>query len=124
MTMKKVLVVADHREDASALCDRVRELGHVAGGTFNEDGAIIAAQVLRPDIVVLDVARTDEDGYGIARAIRRQAGMEDCRIIAVSSDPSTEHRAQALRSECEALYAKPLNPAVLEDLLGNPSHVH
>ena len=71
-------------------------------------------------MVLLDINLPDFQGDKLARQLKFEPGMENVRIIVVTGLPLDEVRAVAAAAGCEAVYAKPLAPSVLEDLLGTP----
>jgi CheY-like chemotaxis protein len=71
--------------------------------------------IIRPDILVSDIAMPDQDGYGLIRQIR-QLPIEDGRelpAIAVSAYARAEDCARALAAGFQSHLAKPVDPAEL-----------
>ena len=77
----------------------------------------LAARSFRPDVILLDLGLPDIGGDQLARQLRFEPGLERMRIIAISgrSDDAVRRRAEA--AGCEAVLAKPIEPAKLEQLL-------
>jgi CheY-like chemotaxis protein len=56
----------------------------------------------------------------VARRIRSERGLENVRIIVITGRSEDEARQRALAAGCEGYHVKPLDSAVLEDLLAKP----
>ena len=57
------------------------------------------------------------DWEALAGRLRARPDTAAVRLIAITGMPEAESRDRALASGCEAIYRKPLDPAVLEALL-------
>ena len=75
------------------------------------------ARKLRPEFVLLDIGLPDLEGSEVAAQLRRIPGCEQTLIIAITG-LGNEHRPRMLKAGCDAFYVKPIEPKMLEDLLG------
>jgi DNA-binding NarL/FixJ family response regulator len=83
--MPSVLVVDDHdlmRSSLSRLIEAEADLV-LAGTACNGWGGVELAQLLRPDVVLMDVALPDLDGIGATRELLRQ--QPGARVLMLSS---------------------------------------
>ena len=83
--MPSVLVVDDHdlmRSSLSRLIEAEDDLD-LLGTACNGWGGVELAQLLRPDVVLMDVALPDLDGIGATRELLRQ--QPDARVLMLSS---------------------------------------
>ena len=66
-----VLVVEDDADLAEVLAVSLRRRGVDVVKALTEHSAVALAERLRPDLIVLDVALTEGDGYGVVETLRR-----------------------------------------------------
>ena len=81
--MRTILLVDDHagfRRQARALLER--SAFTVVGEAADGPTALVQASVLRPDIVLLDVGLPGDDGFHVARQLRRWA---DAPVVVLTS---------------------------------------
>jgi CheY-like chemotaxis protein len=71
-------------------------------------------------VIFLDIGLPDFNGDHIAKQLKWEPGLENVRIIAVSGRSGNEDRQRALAAGCEDYRVKPLDPAVIEELLAKP----
>jgi CheY-like chemotaxis protein len=69
--------------------------------------------------VLLDIGLPDFSGYEIIRQLKYEEALRKTRFIAISALPAQQHRQRALDTGCEAFFPKPMDPSVLENLLGD-----
>jgi CheY-like chemotaxis protein len=116
-TKRRVLVVDDNLDSVHSMAMLLRMMGHEVEFAINGFAAIDVARTFRPDIVLLDIGLPDFKGDNVARQLRWEPGLDKTRFIAITGLPTADVRRQALDAGCEAVYAKPLDPALLEELL-------
>ena len=58
-------------------------------------------------MILLDMSMPHIDGYEVARSIRREAGIKETPIIAVTSLDHDEHKHQAAAAGIEHQLTKP-----------------
>jgi DNA-binding response OmpR family regulator len=114
---RRVLVIDDDIDMAQTLFLLLLDMGHNAAYATDGRSALDMASKLRPEFVLLDIGLPDLEGSQVAAQLRRTPGCEDTLIIAVTG-LGEEHRPRMLKAGCDAFYVKPLEPQVLEDLLG------
>ena len=93
--MTSVLVVDDHdlmRSSLSRLIEAEADLV-LAGTACNGWGGVELAQLLRPDVVLMDVALPDLDGIGATRELLRRAGVLWCVRRCGRAPAATSSRA-------------------------------
>ena len=95
----------------------LRMMGHEVDFAINGFAAIEAARKFKPDVILLDIGLPDVPGDKIASQLRFEPGLEKTRFIAVTGQPLGVVEQRAREAGCEAVYAKPISPSVLEELL-------
>jgi CheY-like chemotaxis protein len=116
-----VLVVEDDLDSVHSMAQLIRMMGHEVQFAINGFAAIDIARSYRPHIIILDIGLPDFKGDQIARQLRYEPGLENVRMIAISGLPQANLEQRARESGCIEFYRKPIDPAVLEQLLDKPS---
>jgi CheY-like chemotaxis protein len=115
---RRVLVIEDNPDCAQSLTILLREMGHEAEFVLSGRDALRKARQIRPEVIFLDIGLPDIDGYAIARQLRCEPGLEGTRILAVTAYGQDEDRLRSRDAGCDQHFVKPLDPALLESLLG------
>jgi two-component system CheB/CheR fusion protein len=118
---RRVLVVEDNLDSVHSMAVLVKMMGHEVQFAINGFAALAIAREFRPDSVLLDLGLPDFNGCEIARQLRFEEAMRNTRFIAISALPAQQYRPLALKAGCDEFYAKPIDPKVLERLLGDAS---
>lgn len=114
---KRILVVDDNADAATALALLLRAMGHEVFVAHEGRAALADLSRIRPDIALLDIAMPDMSGYELARQIRSRVGAA-VRIVALTGFGLAEDRARALEAGFDQHMVKPADPAFLKSLLG------
>jgi len=114
---RRVLVIDDDIDTAQTLFFLLLDMGHDAAYATDGRSALDMARKLRPEFVLLDIGLPDLEGSEVAAQLRRIPGCEQTLIIAITG-LGNEHRPRMLKAGCDAFYVKPIEPKMLEDLLG------
>ena len=113
----RVLVAEDNALERSTLVDLLSALGHmVVAEVASGAEAIMLAQQLTPDAVLLDVHLPGASGVEAADAIAR--ALPGTAVVLITGDLSLSlSSADVLRSTAVALLAKPTPPTTLDATL-------
>jgi CheY-like chemotaxis protein len=117
---RRVLVVEDDLDSVHSMAVLLKVMGHEVEFAINGFAALDIARRFRPEFVLLDVSLPHLSGDKIARQLRYEPGLEKTRMIAITGLPLDQVKRLVLEAGCEAVYAKPIAPAVLEELLATP----
>ncbi len=115
--MTTVLIVDDHapfRASARTLLelDGFQVVGEAEDGA----AAVELAERLRPDLVLLDVALPDTDGFAVAERLSRTAEQPD--VVLVSSRSRTDYGSRIAAAPVRGFIAKDdLTGGALQELL-------
>lgn len=106
----RVWVVEDDPELLALSVDDLRWRGAEVRGLDSAEALYRALAVARCDIVVLDVGLPGEDGYAVARHLRR---MADIGIVMLTGRGSTHDMAHGLSLGADVYLVKPLDGDLL-----------
>jgi CheY-like chemotaxis protein len=115
-----VLVVEDNLDSVHSMATLIKMMGHACQFAINGFAALEIARAFRPDVILLDIGLPDMRGDDVARQLKWERGFETTRIIAITALPMYEVRERALDAGCEQVFAKPMDPARLEELFREP----
>jgi CheY-like chemotaxis protein len=116
----RVLVVDDNRDVSATLTDLVRMIGHEVHIANDGPSAIVAAEQMRPDVVLLDIAMPGMTGHEVARRLRERFGGRGLQLVAVTGWGQPHDLARSRESGFDHHLVKPAGLASLRALLGDP----
>jgi CheY-like chemotaxis protein len=108
----RVLVVDDNVDCAFMLSELIKECGHEAEVATAADEVLTKARDLRPEIVFLDLAIPESDGYKLAQRLRTEGGLRSAKIVAISG-----HRDDPARRTAAGIDAHLMKPTSLKQLM-------
>ena len=116
--VRRVLVVDDN-EDATYTLSTILELsGHEVILAYDGEEALALAGEHRPEVVLLDIGLPKLDGYEVARRLRLDPRNENMVLVAVTGYGREEERERGLAAGFHHYLVKPVDPGVLQALLG------
>jgi two-component system, cell cycle response regulator DivK len=111
--MSLILVVEDNPMNRDVLGRRLERRGYEV--RFAEDGpsGIIAAKVLRPDLILMDIGLGEMDGCEATRHIKADIETRYVPIIALTASAFESDREKAMAAGCSDFDTKPVDLARL-----------
>jgi two-component system CheB/CheR fusion protein len=116
---KRILVVDDNAAQARSLAMLLRLRGQVVKVAQDGPAAIEAAASFDPEVVILDIGMPGMNGYELASRLRRDLGLDQALLIALTGYGTEEDRRLTHEAGFDAHLVKPLIPGALEALLAN-----
>ena len=113
----RVLVVEDNEDFSSTLQRLLTVWGHEARVVPNGGDAEAEAVKFRASVVLLDIGLPGLDGCAVANQLLASAALKGVRIIAMTGYGQETDRVRALAAGCHEYLLKPVDPAVLKNLL-------
>lgn len=112
--MKTILVVDDDVDILDAVDLVLEEEGYQVIKTVNPEYAenIAQAEVL-PDLIILDVFMSGNDGRDIVKKIKKNSDTKDIPILMISANPSVEK--STLEAGANFFLSKPFSLDTLTD---------
>jgi CheY-like chemotaxis protein len=114
----RVLVVDDNVDMAMSLAILLQMHGHIVEIAHDVAAALERWQAGGFDVIVLDIGLPSVDGYEVARRIRALSTGSEPRLIGVSGYGYEADRRRALDAGFDAYLVKPVDPQILENLVG------
>lgn len=121
---KRILVVDDHADTRTFLRDLLEGEGYEVRTAQTAVQAQAAAHAERPDLILLDVMLSDEDGLDLARrfsADPRLAGVPIVLVTALALSSGLEADARGIPAIRRILY-KPCRPRTLLEVVDDALH--
>ncbi|HET9768011.1 MAG TPA: ATP-binding protein [Thermoanaerobaculia bacterium] len=112
----RVLVVDDNVDAAQTLAELIETMGCEARVAHDGPAALLAAQELQPELVLLDIGLPVMDGYEVAARLRR-ACRGPLRIAALTGYGQPEDHERSRRAGFDCHFVKPLAPEALQALI-------
>ncbi|MDQ2820328.1 MAG: PAS domain-containing protein [Pseudomonadota bacterium] len=112
-----ILIVDDNADAADSLADWLSSTGHPAASVHDVAGAMALATSTLPGTLILDIGLPGMDGYELARWMRRQPGLENATLIALSGYGQQADRALGIEAGFDHYLVKPADLAQLETIL-------
>lgn len=111
----RVLVVEDGEDAAAALTALLRLHGFDARSVRTGAGALAAATVSRPQVVLLDLGLPDADGCDVLRRLRALADPPEVVVVTGHADQARRRAAEA--AGVAGYLIKPADPTALMALV-------
>ncbi len=118
----KVLVVDDKPYNRSLIVDLLEPLGFSVAEAGDGQQGVVQAQVLQPDLIVMDLVMPVMTGFEAAQAIRQIPALQDVVIVAASASAFEEDKQASRTAGCDAFIPKPVNVEQFFDLMA--THLH
>jgi two-component system CheB/CheR fusion protein len=118
----RIVVVDDDRDNTDSLVWLLQANGHEAIGCYAGARSIEIACTCRPDVILLDLAMPQLDGYRVAKQIRHHHNSKNTLLIAVSGFTDEAYRQLAMEAGFDHYLIKPVEIPVLQALLEARRH--
>jgi len=120
--MKKILIVDDEEEILSILEKKLKANNYQCLTTSIGSAVINICRSDKPDLILLDIAMPDMDGYAVAYNIREDELLKDIPIIFLTGK-ELEPKSIARRVEQLGAYCFITKPCSFPDLLAKIKEV-
>jgi DNA-binding response OmpR family regulator len=116
VSKRKILVVEDHPTVREVLHTLLGMEDYEVAVAPNGEAGLALAEVLRPDVVILDVMMPGLNGYEVCRAIKARA--EHTRVVMVTARSSEEDERAGREAGADAYLRKPFSPLDILEAVG------
>jgi PAS domain S-box-containing protein len=114
---KRVLVVDDNVDAAESLQLWLEMAGHEVQIAADGPRALVAAESLRPEVVLLDLGMPGMNGFEVARRIRAAPWGRKMVLVALTGWGQEEDRRQTREAGFDHHLTKPVPPDEIEELI-------
>jgi two-component system cell cycle response regulator len=111
--MPRLLLVEDEQVNRDLFRRRLERKGYVVVSAENGLSAVARAKSEQPDLVLMDLALPDLDGWEATRRIKADPATAAIPVLALSAHATAEARERAMAVGCEEFETKPVNWDVL-----------
>ena len=123
LARKRVLIVEDDVDIRTILPVFLERGGYEPGESADGTEGLAKAESFRPDVILLDVAMPDLDGYEVCRVLKENPETKTIPVIFVTGSADAELNRRAYQAGAVACITKPFHfeaiVAVLEAALAS-----
>lgn len=112
-----VMVVEDLVDSRELYAQYLTHAGFSVVTANNGHEALRLAQLLRPDIILMDVRLPGMDGLEATADLKGQPELAHIPVVAITADPSKEMAERCRAAGCHSFIAKPMLPTEVEQHL-------
>ncbi len=116
LNRRSVLIADDQADSVAALAIFLEWSGREVHVALDGKEAIRTAQQYRPDLIFLDIAMPELNGYEVCRRLRRMPEFADARIYAITAFTGESHDARCNQAGFTGQLPKPVDPIALQRL--------
>jgi two-component system, cell cycle response regulator DivK len=106
----KILIAEDHQASLDLLRYLFQAGGYVTMTAENGEAALELARRERPDLIICDLQMPKMNGYGLVEQLKREAGLEEIPMVAVTAFSMIGDREQVLLAGFDGYFSKPIDP--------------
>lgn len=85
MRPKRILIIEDNYDNRTIYADVLRHAGYEVVEAVNGEEGVLRARKHRPDLILMDLAMPVMGGWEALSALRRDKGMRDVPVVALSA---------------------------------------
>ena len=106
----KILVIEDNENNIRLVTYILEDGGYEVIQARDGREGVELANLVKPDLILLDIQLPVMDGYAVAQELKRNPAFDDTPIVAVTSYAMTGDREKALAAGCAGYIEKPIKP--------------
>lgn len=114
---RDVLVVEDDRINLSVFEALISGMGARVRTAHNGVEAVESADRTMPDLILMDLHMPLMDGHQALSALKQKHGSRLSPVIAATANATAEERQRCLEAGFAGFLSKPVDPALLKDML-------
>lgn len=117
MTLHRVLVVEDNRDNMTLIVDVLSSMNYVVIQALDGQDGIDKAAQEKPDLILMDLSLPKVDGWTATRQIKANPELQKIPVIALTAHAMVGDREKALDAGCDDYVTKPINlPELMKKL--------
>jgi DNA-binding response OmpR family regulator len=113
---RRLILIVDDEPTVRAMVHasiRVKATQYRAIEAGNATDALLEAREQRPDLVLLDVALPDRDGFWVCRQLKTNSATAHILVVMLTAMGLPSDREQALQAGADGYIVKPFSPRAL-----------
>ena len=110
-----ILLVEDNEMNRDMLSRRLAKKGFDVKIAINGQEAVDLAEMLSPDLILMDMSLPVLDGWTATKLLKSQAHTKDLPVIALTAHAMSGDRQKALDAGCDDYDTKPIDLSRLLD---------
>lgn len=110
---KTILVVDDEQDIVDLISYNLSKEGYEVAKASNGTDAVVLAQRLRPDLVILDIMMPGLDGFEVCRTLRQDPSLQTMAIVFLTAKAGEIDQILGLELGADDYIQKPISPRVL-----------
>jgi two-component system, cell cycle response regulator DivK len=119
MIPSRILVIEDNEDNLSLMRLLLERANYEVLSAANGFKGLEVARAEQPDLILLDLAMPEIDGWEVARELKSDIVTNNIPIIAVTAHALPKDREQAFEAGCNAFIVKPFSVAKLINEIEN-----
>ena len=105
-----VLLVEDLLDARELYAQYLSYAGFSVATAINGHEAVALAQMLKPDLILMDIRMPGMDGLEATADLKRNPDLAHIPVVAITADPSSEIGDRCRMAGCTAFLTKPVLP--------------
>jgi two-component system cell cycle response regulator DivK len=114
---KKILVVEDDADNRRIVTKVLTVEGYSVVEATDGNEALAKARSERPDLILMDLALPNMDGWEATRRIKADAELRHIPVVALTAFAMRGDEEQARAAGCDDYIAKPARPMVIRTVV-------
>ena len=102
-----ILIVDDTTSNLVILAEMIKSIGYIARPVTSVKQALSAIAAKKPQLILLDIAMPEIDGFDFCEILKQDPIMRDVPIIFISALNSTEHKVKGFKLGAVDFISKP-----------------
>ena len=115
MYKRRVLVIEDTPENMDLVCLILERAGHEVYKAFDGVQGLELAIKQQPDLILLDLALPEKDGWSVASELKSDLITKNIPIIAISAHSSAKLKDKAFEAGCDGFIPKPFKLSAFKE---------
>ena len=114
---KKILVVEDDMDNRRIVIKVLTVEGYEVVEATDGIEALAQARAARPDLILMDLALPNMDGWEATRRLKSDPATRGIPIVALTAVAMSGDEEQARAAGCDDYIAKPTRPAMIREMV-------
>jgi len=109
MSKKRILMIEDNRDIHELVRFLLEQAGYEVLAAFDGLAGVKLANEEKPDMILLDLAIPEVDGWEVAKQVRANPDMQSTPMVALTARTMPDELQRALDAGCNGYISKPIN---------------